>query len=255
LGEDDRQLTEGSRREAMAGGMTAARSWLFTAVLVIVTAVMGLVFLPAIFISENAARPIIKMWAKALLFFLRLICGIGWKIENPELRPSSGAIVAANHQSMWETIALFALLPKPAMVYKKELLKVPVYGWWVRRAGVTVDRDAGASAIRALRKEAQKRLARGEQIVIFPEGTRGPPGGLQPLLPGVAGMYLAAEAPVTPAAHDSGEHWRHPGVMKIPGDITLKFLPAIPPGLPRRDFMETLEGALAGAVAPKAEAQ
>lgn len=238
----------------MAGGMNAARSWLFTIMLAAVTVVMGVLFLPAIFISENAARPIIKLWAKTQLFFLKLICGVGVRVENAEFKPAGGAIVAANHQSMWETIALFAMLPKPAMVYKQELLKIPVYGWWVRRAGVMLDRDAGASAIRALRKEAQKRIARGEQIVIFPEGTRGPPGALSPLLPGVAGMYLAAEAPVTPAAHNSGEHWRHPGVMKAPGEITLRFLPAIPAGLPRRDFMARLEASLKDAIEAKAPA-
>jgi 1-acyl-sn-glycerol-3-phosphate acyltransferase len=238
----------------MAGGMNAARSWLFTITLAVVTVAMGVLFLPAIFISENAARPIIKRWAKAQLFFLKLICGVGVRIENAEFRPAGGAIVAANHQSMWETIALFAMLPKPSMVYKKELLKIPVYGWWVRRAGVMLDRDAGASAIRALRKEAQKRIARGEQIVIFPEGTRGPPGRLSPLLPGVAGMYLAADAPVTPAAHNSGEHWRHPGVTKIPGEIALRFLPAIPAGLPRRDFMARLEASLKDAIEAKTPA-
>jgi len=227
--------------------MTAVRSYLFTLFLAILTGAMGLACLPAVLLGPDAARSVIKVWAHAALGALKLLCGVSHRIDGAEHLPKGAAIVAANHQSMWETIALYAILDRPVMVFKKELLNIPVYGWWARATGVMLDREAGARAIRALREETAKRLAKGDQIVIFPEGTRGPPGGLLPLLPGVAGVYLLANAPVTPVVHDSGLFWRHPGAMKRPGVITLKILPAIPPGLPRRDFMMRLEDALSGA--------
>lgn len=224
--------------------MNVVRSYVFTLFLVLLTGVMGILCLPAVLLGPETSRSVIKVWSHVALGALRLICGVSHRIEGAENLPTGAAIVAANHQSMWETIALYAVLDRPVMVFKKELLRIPVYGWWARAAGVMIDREGGARAIRALRAETDKRLATGDQIVIFPEGTRGPPGGLLPLLPGIAGVYLVADAPVTPAVHNSGEYWLHPGVMKIPGVITLKILPAIPPGLPRRDFMARLDAAL-----------
>lgn len=224
--------------------MNAVRSFLFTLFLALLTGTMGIVFLPALLFGPEAARAIIKIWAHVALGALAFCCGVRHRIEGAENLPKGAAIVAANHQSMWETIALYAVLDRPVMVFKKELLAIPVYGWWARASGVMLDRKAGAKAIRALREETDRRLAKGDQIVIFPEGTRGPPGGLLPLLPGVAGVYLVAEAPVTPMVHNSGEFWRHPGFMKSRGVITLKILPAIPPGLPRKDFMARLDAAL-----------
>lgn len=227
--------------------MNAARSLLFTAFLALLTGVLGIVFLPALLFGQDGARAIIKLWSHVALAALKTICGIGHRIEGRENLPMGAAIVAANHQSMWETIALFAVLKRPTFVFKRELLDIPVYGWWARASGVMLDRDAGARAIRALRDATAARLRRGDQIVIFPEGTRGPPGGLLPLLPGVAGVYLVADVPVVPAVHDSGSFWRHPGLEKRPGTITLRVLPAIPPGLPRREFMARLEAALSAA--------
>jgi 1-acyl-sn-glycerol-3-phosphate acyltransferase len=234
--------------------MNAVRAYLFTLFLALLTVSMGLVCLPAVLAGPNIARAVIKIWAHVTLGALRLICGVAHRVDGAENLPKGAAIVAANHQSMWETIALYAILDRPVMVFKKELLKIPVYGWWARATGVMIDREAGAKAIRRLREETDKRLAKGEQIVIFPEGTRGPPGGLLPLLPGVAGVYLAAGAPVTPAVHNSGEHWRHPGVLKSPGVITLTILPPIPPGLPRKEFMARLETALASGARQQAAA-
>ncbi len=226
--------------------MNVARSLLFTIVLALLTAVLGFFCLPAIFLGPDAARAIIKIWSHGALGALRFFCGVSHRIEGRENLPGGAAIVAANHQSMWETIALFAILDRPTMIFKRELLKIPIYGWWARASGIMLDRDAGAKAIRNLRDATSARLESGDQIVIFPEGTRGPPGGLLPLLPGVAAVYLVAGVPVTPAVHNSGSFWRHPGLEKTPGVITLKILPPIPPGLPRRDFMAKLEAALSG---------
>lgn len=211
--------------------------------MVVVTAVMGVVFLPAL-IDRRAARVVTRAWSRCILAALNLLCGVRYRVAGAENIPRRAAIVAANHQSMWETIALLALLPRPAMVLKKELLRIPVYGWWAARTGVPVDRKAGAKAIRLLRRETERHVARGDQIVVFPEGTRGPPGALGSLQPGVAAMYLVAGAPATPVVHNSGEHWGHPDGTMSPGEICIRFLPAIPPNLPRRAFMKALDAAL-----------
>jgi len=204
---------------------------------------MGVICLPAL-VDRRASRAVTRLWARIMLGGLAAICGIRHRIEGEEFIPNEPVLLASNHQSMWETIALLAVLPRPAMVFKKELLRVPVYGWWANRTGVPVDRNAGAKALRMLRRETERHIARGDQIVVFPEGTRGAPGGLGPLQPGIAGMYLIAGKPVTPVVHNSGEFWRYPSGMKSPGLITLRFLPPIPPNLPRRVFMPALDAAL-----------
>lgn len=225
--------------------MTALRSYLFALSLALTTVALGVFCLPIIFLGRARARGVIQLWARCVLVELRLICGIRHRVEGADYMPTGAALVAANHQSMWETVALFALLSQPVVVFKRELLNVPVYGWWARAAGgIPIDRNGGAREIRMLRARGAEVLKRGEQVVVFPEGTRGPPGGLGPLQPGVAAIYLAAGAPCTPAVHNSGEHWRYPGFRREPGEIVLAFQPPIPAGLPRRDFMSRLAAAL-----------
>lgn len=228
--------------------MIATRSILFDIFLAVATVVMGLLFLPAL-IDRRAARRVTRLWAQLMMGALKIICGVRFRVADAENIPSGRAIVAANHQSMWETIALLALLPRPAIIFKRELLAIPVYGWWAARTNVSVDRGAGAKALRSLQRETKRHMDRGDQIVVFPEGTRGVPGSLGPLHAGVAGMYLVADAPVTPAIHNSGEYWRHPSGKKSPGEIVIRFLPAIPSGMARRDFMRALDAALRDGIA------
>jgi 1-acyl-sn-glycerol-3-phosphate acyltransferase len=223
--------------------MITARSYLFSFFMAAATVVMGVVFLPAL-ADRRAARAITRIWAQLMLDALRVVCGIRHRVLSPELIPQGDSIVAGNHQSMWETIALLTLLPRPSIVLKRELLQIPIYGWWAHRTGIPIDRAVGARTRRKLQRETRCHIGRGDQIVVFPEGTRGPPGALGPLQPGVAGMYLAANRPVTPFVHDSGAVWRHPGGQKTPGLITIRFLPPISADLPRRDFMKALDKAL-----------
>ncbi|MBY0423766.1 MAG: 1-acyl-sn-glycerol-3-phosphate acyltransferase [Parvularculaceae bacterium] len=195
--------------------------------------------------GPKVALAVIRVWAGVSLVALRVLCGISYRVEGAENLPRGRAIVACNHQSMWETVALFALLPQPAAVFKESLLKVPVYGWWGKVSGsIPVDREAGALTVRRLMREAKDRLDQGFQLIIFPEGTRVPPGATAPLQPGVAAVYLSSHAPTVPVVHDSGVFWRHPGLERRPGVITMRFLPAIPPGLAREAFHARLEDAM-----------
>ena len=197
--------------------------------------------------AENALR-VIRVWARFSLTTLRIVCGVTYRVEGAENIPAGPAVVAANHQSMWETVALFALLPRPSVVFKRDLLKVPFYGWWgIWSGSIPVDRAAGPQSIRLLIRETRDRISRDFQLVIFPEGTRVAPGVRAPLQPGVAAIYAAANVPVVPAVHDSGLYWRHPGFNRRPGAITLRFLPPIAPGLDRKAFESRLETAMLSA--------
>jgi 1-acyl-sn-glycerol-3-phosphate acyltransferase len=152
-------------------------------------------------------------------------------------------LAAAKHMSMWDTVALYVLLGKPAMVFKRELGSIPFYGWFVRKAEmVSIDRDGKASALRRMAADSKAALAQGRWVLIFPEGTRKKPGAPPDYKPGVAGLYGQLGAPCQPIALNSGLFWTGPGgFLKKPGTIIVEFLPLIPPGLKRADFMATLE--------------
>lgn len=234
--------------------MVRLRSAAFLVYLLAGTLVTAVLAAPTLLFGEKAAREAVRVWARLILGGLKLICGIGWRVEGREHIPTGGAIVASNHQSMWETLALFALLPKPVAIFKQELLRIPIYGWWGLRAGsIAVDRKGGAKAMRAMTRAAAAKIADGAQLIVFPEGTRRPVGARGPLQPGVAGVYLAAGAPCVLAVHDSGRFWRRPGWMKFPGVVTVRFLPPIEPGLDRKTFIRTLETRLDEGLAALAE--
>ena len=229
--------------------MTATlRSYAFTAFLVLTIVVLGVLCLPALLFGKETARRVVQFWARLTLRALKTIAGVNYRVEGRENLPSGGALVAVNHQSMWETIALYALLPRPVVILKKELLRLPIYGLWARATGnIAVDREGGARALKAMRAAARAAIADGEQVVVFPEGTRVEPGQTVRFQPGVAGVYAAAEAPCVPGAHDSGRFWRHPGVQKVTGCITLRMLPPLAPGLDRKEFMAALKTSIENA--------
>jgi len=210
--------------------------------------ILGLLASPVLLFGENAVRRVAKLWTRMALGALKHTAGVTYRLEGADLIPDGGAVIAANHQSMWETIALYWLMPRPVIVFKKELAHVPIYGWFVSRSGnIAVDRKGGAKALRAMRQQAATRVEERCQVIVFPEGTRVQPGETAKFHPGVAGIYAVAEAPCVPVAHNSGLFWRYPGPEKSPGEITLKILPAIDPGLNRKDFLALLKEKIDGA--------
>ncbi|WDI33056.1 lysophospholipid acyltransferase family protein [Hyphococcus flavus] len=224
------------------------RSICFAAFIVFFVGFIGFFCLPAALFGRRAAQATVKSWSKTGLDALKLITGMTYRIEGAENIPTGGAIVAANHQSMWETIALVAILPRPVISLKQELLWVPVYGWWAKLAGhIPIDRKGGAKALRAFTRIAKERIDEGNQVIVFPEGTRIQPGQTSRFLPGAAGIYTTANAPCTPAAHDSGRFWTHPGIERKPGVVTLRFLPPIAPGLDRKTFLKELKAQIEAA--------
>jgi len=222
--------------------MTQLRSFIFKIFVVATTLALALIGAPALLFGKRPARAMAKFWARIILGGLNLICGVTHRLEGRDYMPTGGAIVAANHQSMWETLALYALLPAPVMIFKKELLKIPIYGWWLGLAGnIMIERHGGAKTLRTLQRAAAACINDGEQVIVFPEGTRLQPGETARYKPGVAGLYAVTGVPCTPVAHDSGRYWRGDNSTMSPGEITMKFLPPIAPGLDRRIFLKEIQ--------------
>ena len=218
--------------------MIKVRSALFLAWFVLLTLVMGIIFLPLLIFPRKATAWMARCWAMATLWGLRVFAGIDWQVRGAA--PTGGVLVASKHMSMWDTLALYLALEDPAIVLKRELLRIPFYGWYVSKAAaIAIDRSAGAEAVRRMTKRAMAVLDEGRPILIFPEGTRKKPGAPPDYKPGVAGLYNQLEIACIPVALNSGRYWQ--GFRKYPGTVTLEFLPPIPAGLKRREFMAELE--------------
>jgi 1-acyl-sn-glycerol-3-phosphate acyltransferase len=214
------------------------RSALFMAWFLLVTTILSLIFLPVLILPRGATVWLARIWSRATFLGLKLFCGIGWEIRGTP--PKGGVLVASKHMSMWDTMALYLALESPAIVLKRELLRIPFYGWFLWKAtAIAIDRAAGASALRKMSHTARNVLREGRPILIFPEGTRKKPGAAPDYKPGVAGLYAMLDVACVPAALNSGVYWT--GFLKRPGTIVLEFLEPIAPGMKRPAFMALLE--------------
>lgn len=223
--------------------MILLRSLLFNVVFYSVTALMVVAALPLFaFSPDRAGSWVVRVWAWTGIYLLRAIVGTRLIVRGVENLPPGGALIAAKHQSMFETFALFAILHHPSFVMKRELARIPLWGWYTIRVGmITVARDEGTSALRRLAIDVGKAIERGRRVVIFPEGTRRPPGADPTYKGGIAHLYRKAGVPVVPVALNSGLFWPRRQFRRYPGTLVIAFLPPIPPGLKSRDFMTRLE--------------
>lgn len=224
------------------------RSILFNLALYFTAIVTGLLATPALFGPRMGAVFVITKLSQASLWLLKITAGTRYEIRG-EI-PSGSTLVAAKHQSMWDTIVLVAILNDPAIVLKSELLWVPYYGWFSKKAGmIAIDRGSGASAIRRLIAQGKAALAASRPIIIFPEGSRMAPDAAPDYKPGIAALYRQLGVACVPAAVNSGLYWPRRRFLRKPGTIVLEFLPAIPAGLDRATFMTTLETTIEAATA------
>lgn len=223
--------------------MKIFRATLFNILFYGMTAVLSTLYLPLLLLPQRVMWFFARFWARATLFLAHHVCGIRMEIRGDEHRLKGNAIFAAKHQSAFETIALTALLEKPAFVLKKELLYIPLFGMYLAKVGcVAIDRKAGASAIKRMVKSARDKLEQGHSIVIFAEGTRTSPDNESPTYhPGVAALYTQLGVPCVPVALNSGLCWGRKAVLKTPGLVTIEFLPPIPAGKDRKTFMAELK--------------
>ena len=228
--------------------MSRLRAALFNAAFFIGTALIGVAGLPVLLLPWRASMWFGRLWSRTMLALLRAIVGLDGEVRGREHLPPGPCLVAMKHQSAWDTLMLPVLFGDPAVVIKRELQLVPLYGWYATRAGsIFVDRKGGAAAMRRMLKAARRAVAAGRKIVIFPQGSRTAPGERSPYQPGVAGLYQALDLPLVPAAVNSGLYWGRRAFLKRHGRIVVEFLPAIPPGLPRRRLMAELEARIEAA--------
>ena len=182
------------------------------------------------------------VWSGGINWLLRHVAGIDCVIEGRENIPAGPAMIAAKHQSLWDTAIVLREFRGPAVVMKQELLAIPIYGALCRAQGmIAVDREGGAKALKQMLTDARAAAAAGRKLVIFPQGTRTLPGAQVPYQPGIVALYRDLKIPVVPVVLNSGFFWPKHGWRRRPGRIRLRYLPAIPPGLNRDDFMRELE--------------
>jgi 1-acyl-sn-glycerol-3-phosphate acyltransferase len=205
------------------------RSLVFTLFLFVWTGGYALFFVvtgPLLPFRRRAA--LARGWGRVLLAALRRVCRLDYRIEGREHLPAGNHVALIKHSSSWETFAQVVLVPDQVWVLKRELMWVPFLGWALRlMRAIAIDRGAGSAAVRSVVEQGKQRLAEGEWVVIFPEGTRMPPGETRRY--GVSGALLAAEtgALVVPIAHDAGYYWPRRGLYKKPGTIRVVIGPPI----------------------------
>jgi 1-acyl-sn-glycerol-3-phosphate acyltransferase len=222
--------------------VSRARAAAFNVAFVAWTVFIGCLGLPFLAAPRRAAMRFGRFWSAGVVRLLRALVGLDCRVIGLDNIPVGGCVVAMKHQSAWDAIVMPLVLDDPAPVVKRELLLVPIYGWYMARAGaIAIDRKAGAAALRRMVAAARRAAADGRPIVIFPQGTRVPPGAAMPYQPGVFALYQALSLPLVPAAVNSGLFWGRRSFLKRPGCVTLEFLKPIPPGWPRRRLMAELE--------------
>ena len=220
-----------------------------SAVFIIVALLWTLAFVPLMPFLTYGAKPvtirrIARFWAGGVLGVIGF-CGVRHREIGLENKPSSPALYVSNHQSAWETIAFSVLLPDVAVVLKEELYKIPVFGWFLRRSPmIAIDRAGGGAAMKKMFREARAAVADGRSLLIFPEGTRRSPDEHGEFHRGVLLLYKAVGLPVIPVAHNAGLFWEARSFRIRRGQITVSYLPAIPPGLPDDEFMSRVQEAI-----------
>jgi len=218
--------------------MLVLRSALFFCWFLVVSVVMNLAAVPVLLFPPRITSATAALWGRLVLFGLKHIAGV--HLEFRGRLEDKRVLIASKHFTMWETMAYLAIFPRPAIVMKQSLLRIPFYGWYCWKMGmIAIDRSAGAGAIRTMAAAAKRALSQNRPIIIFPEGTRKSPGDPPDYKPGVAALYAQLQVPCVPVAHNSGLFWT--GFLKHPGTIVVQLLEPIPPGLRRQEFMTALE--------------
>lgn len=232
--------------------MQIARSILYNIFLYALVLVMAILWAPILLLGPRETTLIgFRVTARTALWGLRVICGTKLELRGEENLPHDRpVIIASKHQSLWDIIALYAFIKNPAFVAKQEVAWIPLIGFYALKAGtITVNRGAAAKALKAMVDDAKNALELKRSIVIFPEGTRKAPGADPDYKPGIAALYTRLDHACVPVALNSGVFWPRRKFLKTPGTIVLEFLPAIEPGLSRRDFMIALQSSIENASA------
>ena len=217
------------------------RSVVFNVLFYLNTLVYLIIALPTFLMPYRAIIAVAKSWGRTNLVLLR-VAGIDCEIRGREKIPQGPLIVAAKHQSAWETFALISLFDNPLFIVKRELQWIPIFGWlMIKGRMVPIDRSAGSQALSTMTERARVELSAGRQLIIFPEGTRRPAGAEPRFKFGVAHLYASTGVPCVPIALNSGLFWPRRSIRRLPGTVLVEILDPIPPGLDKDIFFKRLQ--------------
>lgn len=223
--------------------MLVLRSLLFNVAFYANLILWLIMLFPCLLVPRRVFMRLVKLWARQSLWLLRVIAGTKIEIRGQEKIPPGGLLVASKHQSMWETFALVPLFEDPTFILKRELMWIPFFGWYTWKADcVPVNRKAGSQALIQMMARAREEAREGRQILIFPEGTRRPPGAPPAYKFGVAHLYQNLGMPCLPVALNSGLFWPRRQFVRRPGTVVVEILDPIPAGLKRDEFFPKLVG-------------
>ena len=208
--------------------MIYLRSALFAVIQMLATVVFAILAWLTFPFGSHTRYRVITLWNRFVVWLAWHLCGIRYEVRGREHLPHGPVVVLAKHQSAWETIALPVLLPPVALVTKKELLRVPFFGWGLAMLSpIAIDRRSGREALKQILRQGAERLKQGFGVLVFPEGTRVRPGETGRY--GIGGAWLAAHTGtvVVPVAHNAGELWGKDAFLKYPGVVTVSIGPPI----------------------------
>lgn len=222
--------------------MIVLRSLAYNLLFYVVMAVYLVVLTPIyLLLPLRGNLVLVRTLARILLWLQHWVAGTRREFRGVENLPDGPFLLAGKHQSLWETFGILDVIEQPAFVMKHDLGRIPFWGWWARKAdSIFVSRGAGTSALREIAEGGKRAMAQGRPIVIFPEGTRRPPGAPADYKVGIAHLYGKLGIAVVPMALNSGFYWPRRKFLRYPGKIIVEFLPPIPPGLPARTFLNRL---------------
>ncbi|TXG81693.1 MAG: 1-acyl-sn-glycerol-3-phosphate acyltransferase [Thermomicrobiales bacterium] len=208
--------------------MNLVRSSMLALLMMVTTPVFALLAMASFALPPHARYRIITQWTTITMWGVRWITGIRYEVRGRENLPRDASVILCKHQSAWETMAMQRIFPPVAFVLKKELLRVPFFGWGLAQMPiVSIDRSAGIGALEQVVQQGRELLAHGFWVVVFPEGTRVAPGHTKRYKVGGAHLAVQANSHVVPVAHNAGELWPRNAFVKRPGLITVSIGPAI----------------------------
>ena len=230
-------------QRGLAWGLAWLRSAFFMLGLALVTPIYAVLALMTFPLPPLVRYRLISGWSYLMLWWLRVTCGIRYRLIGAENIPSTPSIILAKHQSAWETLAFQQIFPPQVWVLKRELLRVPFLGWGLAMTSpIAIDRSAGREALKQMVAQGKDRLGQGFWVVIFPEGTRMAPGKKGKYHIGGAWLASHTKTDVVPVAHNAGEFWGKNSFVKKPGTITVSIGQPIPStGLATDDLNRMVE--------------
>jgi len=214
------------------------RSLVFNVLFYLLLVFWMILAIPTFVMPRRAIMKIARIWARNSIWLMRVICNIKVEYRGLEKIPKGPLIVASKHQSMWETFALLQFFDQPLFIVKRELKRIPLFGWYLMKSNmIGIDRSAGGRSLLQMARRAGAEVRRGRQLIIFPEGTRMAVDAPPQYKTGVAQIYVDCGVACLPVALNSGLFWPRRTFMRYPGTLVVEFLDPLPPGLSRREFI------------------